>query len=166
VKAAKSAKRAKHSKIHTGSDADVGSMSALVAAVSEMGSSRSTGQADNTAILERQVAVQEADLRLRTFQLLYSEGSSASHQERNAMQSSMRTAFEKSVLTPMPLLSLKTPRATSSATPSGSGSEAQVMNTSATFSLPPTLLPGDGTTGFELDLGDAEDEYECDSVEY
>jgi hypothetical protein len=66
----KAAKRSKHAKSQAGPDDEPGSITALVAAVSEMGSSRSAAQAGNTAVLERQVAMQ-ADLRLRTFQVLY-----------------------------------------------------------------------------------------------
>jgi hypothetical protein len=67
VKAAKAAKRSKHAKAQAGPDDEPGSITALEAAVSEMGSSRSTAQAGNTAVLERQVAMQEADLCLRAF---------------------------------------------------------------------------------------------------
>jgi hypothetical protein len=49
-------------------------MNALVIAVSDIRSSLSTDRAANTAALGRQVAVQEADLRIRTFQILYGSG--------------------------------------------------------------------------------------------
>jgi hypothetical protein len=52
-KSAKAAKRAKLAKAQVGADAELDSMTALFITVSDMGSSRSTGQAANPAALER-----------------------------------------------------------------------------------------------------------------
>jgi hypothetical protein len=90
VKAAKAAKRSKHAKSQAGTDDEPGSITALVAVVSEMGSSRSAAQTGNTAVLERQVAMQEADLRLRTLQILNGQGSFASTDERLTVESAAR----------------------------------------------------------------------------
>jgi hypothetical protein len=54
VKAAKAAKRSKHANSQTGPDDEPSLITALVAAVSEMRSSRLAAQAGNTAVLERQ----------------------------------------------------------------------------------------------------------------
>jgi hypothetical protein len=127
-----------------------------------MGSSRSAGQAENVAIPERQVAVQEVDLRLLTFQILCGKGSSASNNKRKAVEFSMRTAFAHSVLIVAPPPHGTTPAPTSSTAPSIPSSLAHIDDTTATFDIPFSLAPADGTTNVHLDLDDDED---CDGTD-
>jgi hypothetical protein len=104
VKATTAAKRSRHAKSQAGPDDEPRSITALIGAVFEMGSNRSAAQATNTAVLERQVAMQEADLRLRTFQVLYDQGSFASTVERHTVESAMRAKFSQTLLAlPQPL---------------------------------------------------------------
>jgi hypothetical protein len=122
-----------------------------------MESSRSSGQAANAAALERRVAVQEADLRLRTFQVLYGQGSSASVDERRAVESAMRTTFAQSILVPPQSRLCATPAQefyTAMSIPSTPSTPRPARRTSDAFALQPPFPTGDGTTGIRLDLYD------------
>jgi hypothetical protein len=161
VKAAKAAKRTKHTKTRVGPDDEPGSMTALAAAVSDMGSSRSAAQDNYTAALERHTALQEADLKLRTFQVLCGQGLSASIDEWQAVESALRATFAQSVL--VPPQSRATPAPESTTVPEKPGipgtpsSPAQAAHTTAALIL--TSLPdGNGTTGIHLNLDDTESE--------
>jgi hypothetical protein len=157
VKSTKAAKRAKHAKTQAGADAELYSMNSLVTAVSDMESSRSSGQAANTAALERQVAVQEADLRLRTFQVLYGQGSSASSDERRTVESAMRTTFAQSILVPPQPQLCETPVqaiCTALSIPSTPRSPRPATRTPDALALQPPFSAGDGTRGIRLDLYD------------
>jgi hypothetical protein len=158
VKAAKAARAGKCAKAQAGAEEEPGSMTALAAPVSNTGSNRSAAQAGNTAVLERQIAVEEADLRLRTFQVLYGEGSSASTDERQAAESAMRAIFAQT------LLALPQPRATPApasttvpkmlGTPGAPSTAAQTAQTTAALVLMSSLPSGDGTTGIHLNRCD------------
>jgi hypothetical protein len=158
VKAAKAARAAKRTKAQAGPDDEPGLMTALVAAVSDLGSSRTAAQAGNTAALERQSSIQEADLRLRTSQVLYGEGSSASTDERQAVESAMRATFAQSVLAPpQPRATPAPASATTPETPRIPGTPstpAHAAQSTAALTLTSFLPAGNGTTGIHLNLYD------------
>jgi hypothetical protein len=154
VKAAKAAKAARRAKSRGGQEDKADEMTALLTAVSDLGSSRSAEMAERDAVAARQVALGDAAIRLKTFQALYGQGSSASNEERKAAEDALRLNFAQSILA-VPQQQLANPAL---ATTTARATPAHAVQTTAAVGLTSSLPVGNGTVGIRLNLSDSDED--------